>query len=45
MGRWINEVLKAIKEKKELPQIDAEEEVNEEMDEDVFSEELGNSEN
>lgn len=45
MGRWINEVLKAIKEKKELPQIDVEEDVNEEMDEDVFSEELGSSEN
>lgn len=39
MGTWLNELLDAIREKKELPCI-SEDEV-EEMDEEVISEELG----
>lgn len=39
MGTWLNELLDAIREKKELPRI-SEDEV-EEMDEEVISEELG----
>lgn len=39
MAKWLNELLDAIKEKKELPII-SEDEI-EEMDEDVTSEELG----
>lgn len=40
MGTWLNELLDAIREKKELPRI-SEDEVEEEMDEEVISEELG----
>lgn len=42
MGTWLNELLDAIKEKKDLPII-SEDEIDEEMDEEVMSEELGNS--
>lgn len=42
MAKWLNELLDAIKEKKELPIISDDE--IEEMDEDVTSEELGNFE-
>ena len=41
MGTWYNELLDAIREKKELPHI-SEDEEDEEMDEEVISEELGN---
>ena len=42
MKKFHEEVLKAITEKKPLPQI-TEEEVEDELDADVISEELGNS--
>lgn len=40
MATWLNELVKAIKEKRELPQIQ-DDEIDVEMDEDVMSEELG----
>ncbi len=41
MGRWLQELLEAIKKKKDLPLINSEDSGDEEMEEDVFSEELG----
>lgn len=42
MGTWLNELLDAIREKKELPPI-SEDEIDDEMDDEVMSEELGKS--
>lgn len=42
MGTWLNDLLNAIREKKELPDI-SEDEAEEEMDDEVMSEEWGKS--
>lgn len=41
MGRWFEELLDAIKNKKNLPSINTEDDSDEEMEDGVFSEELG----